>query len=113
MAKINKKVKKLLSEKTKMTRNKDIKEKECLDPASKLGKAPQMLLGSDDKPMRFIGMSLGATVRAGEDNQYMRLDVWDARWVEEDSIEEEKNILFNDLASEIVKRKKQLVKELK
>lgn len=111
MTKSLKSIKKETAKKT--NRQKDIKDKTCLDPASKIGKAPQMLLGSDNRPMRFIGMSLGATVRAGEDNQYMRLDVWDARWVEEENVEEEKNILFNDLAGEIVKRKKQLVKELK
>lgn len=84
--------------------------KNSLDPSQK--KKPGMsnpmfpLIGPNGKPYRVIGASLGATIPIeAEDGskQYLRLDAWEQRLVEDDpkKVEKEKRKLFRDLIEEL------------
>lgn len=89
------------------------KDKKSLDPSVKHGKQQPLMMGSDNKPMQFIGMSLGATIQVDEySNQYLRLDVWNSRWVDSKNIEKEKSLLTKELIEELQVRTKQCKKEL-
>lgn len=88
------------------------KTKESLDPSVKHGKQQPMLPGVDNKSQQFIGMSLGATMQIGDQNQYLRLDVWNSRWVDDSELEEGKAMLAKELIEELQARTVQCKKEL-
>lgn len=85
-----------------------------LDPSHKRkqGATSTPPIGSNGKPMRLIGASLGATVKIGDN--YMRLDAWESRWVEDHPgiVEEQKRELFHELIQELILQQQEAEEEL-
>lgn len=88
-----------------------------LDPACKKKPGitmPEPCISTNGKPMRMIGAALGVTVQVGESREYMRFDVWESRYVEDDPvlIEEAKRELADDLRKEITLQHQEAEEEL-